>query len=167
MVEELAGRAGSALKRHKSGSLIAEVILSGGRAVLARPAAFMNDSGRPVGALLRFYKSPPQHLVVVHDELDIPFGRVRIKAGGGTAGHNGLASVVSHIGSRDFVRVRLGISRPGGGRDAVGYVLADFSPAERKQLPEVVGRAADAVERLVERGVEAAMNEFNPDPELL
>ncbi|MBA2427350.1 MAG: aminoacyl-tRNA hydrolase [Actinobacteria bacterium] len=162
-IDELASRVGGSLKRHKSGSLAAEGKLSGHPVVLARPASFMNDSGRPVGALLRFYKSPAERLIVVHDELDIPFGRIRVKAGGGTAGHNGLSSLLAHIGTPHFVRVRIGISRPRGGRDAVGYVLADFSPAERKELPDILGRAADAVERIIEGGPETAMNEFNPD----
>jgi PTH1 family peptidyl-tRNA hydrolase len=160
-LEVLLGRAGASLKKHKSGALIAEGMLGGERVVMARPAAHMNDSGRPVRAVLRWYKSSPERLIVIHDELDIPFGAVRVKQGGGTAGHNGLRSLVSHLSGGDFSRVRIGISHPRSGRDAVGYVLGDFSAAERRGLPDVLERAADATERIVEAGPEAAMNHFN------
>jgi peptidyl-tRNA hydrolase, PTH1 family len=166
VVDELASRAGASFKRHKSGCLLAEVDLGGRRAVLARPMSYMNESGRPLGELVRWYKTPVEQLVVVHDELDIPFGEVRIKAGGGIAGHNGLSSIASHLKSRDFVRVRVGISRPRGGRDATAYVLEGFSAAERSRLPEVVDRAAEAVERVLEEGVERAMNAINTRPQL-
>ena len=164
VLDELLERNGSSLKRHKSGCLVAEANVGSGRAVLARPASFMNDSGRPVAELARWYRVPPERLVVVHDELDIPFGRVRVKAGGGTAGHNGLRSIAQHLGMKEFVRIRVGISRPRGGSDATGYVLSDFSPAERRELPVVIGLAADAAERVLEKGAEAAMNEFNAEP---
>jgi peptidyl-tRNA hydrolase, PTH1 family len=121
----------------------------------------VNESGRPLRALLDWYKVPADRFLVVHDELDIPFGHVRVKSGGGTAGHNGLNSIASHLGTKSFVRVRVGISRPRGGSDSADYVLSDFSAAERKQLPEVVGRAADAVESVMASGVERAMNEVN------
>lgn len=161
VVELLLERAGGSLKRHKSGCLVAEVSLAGRRAVLARPISYMNESGGPVGRLVRWYKTNPSELVVVHDELDIPFGEVRIKAGGGTAGHNGLGSLVSHLGTKDFLRVRVGVGRPRGRDGAVGHVLDGFSAAERKELPEILERAADAVERVLEVGAERAMNEVN------
>ncbi|MFN2587466.1 MAG: aminoacyl-tRNA hydrolase [Actinomycetota bacterium] len=154
-------RTGGTLKSHKSGCLVAEGSLGGTRVVLARPTSYMNESGRPVGALLRWYKQPAGNLVVVHDELDIPFGEVRVKAGGGTAGHNGLGSIVGHIGTKEFARVRVGIGRPPGFKDAVGHVLEGFSAAERKELPFVLEAAADAVEAVVTSGIERAMNEFN------
>lgn len=160
-LEVLQRRAGISLKKHKAGALVGEGTLGGERVVLARPATHMNDSGRPVQGLLRWYKSPLERLVVIHDELDIPFGYVRVKQGGGTAGHNGLRSLVSHLSAPEFTRVRIGISRPRAGRDAVGYVLSDFSGAERKQLPDLLERAADATERTIEAGAAAAMNEFN------
>lgn len=163
VLDVLAERAGVAPKRHKSGCLVAEATVAGARAVLARPTTFMNDSGQQVGALVRFYKVPPERVVVVHDELDIRFGDVRIKRGGGTAGHNGLRSVASHLRTQDFLRVRIGISRPGR-RDPADYVLSDFSSAERKELPEIVEVAADAVERILEVGPDRAMNEFNTRP---
>ena len=160
-LEVLLRRGSASLKKHKSGALVGEGSLGGERVVMARPVTHMNDSGRPVQALLRWYKSPIARLIVIHDELDIPFGAVRVKQGGGTAGHNGLRSLVSHLSGPGFDRVRIGISRPRSGRDAVGYVLGDFSSAERKDLPDILERAADATERIIEAGPEAAMNEFN------
>ncbi len=160
-IDVLLERSGGRLKSHKSGCLVAEGSLAGQRVVLARPTSYMNESGRPVGGLVRWYKQPPANLVVVHDELDIPFGEVRVKSGGGTAGHNGLGSIVNHLGTKDFTRVRVGIGRPPGVKGAVGHVLDGFSAAERKELPFVLGEAADAVEAIVEHGVERAMNEFN------
>jgi PTH1 family peptidyl-tRNA hydrolase len=164
VLDELTSRTGASLKRHKSGCLVAEVELNGHSVVLARPMSFMNESGRPVAGAVRWYKVPAEQLIVVHDELDIPFGDVRIKAGGGTAGHNGVSSIASHLRNRDFVRVRIGISRPRG-RDATGHVLDDFSAAERDRLSEVIDRAADAVERIVEDGAERAMNAINTRPQ--
>jgi peptidyl-tRNA hydrolase, PTH1 family len=164
VLESLLVRVGAMLKRHKSGCLVAEATLAEMRTVLARPATYVNESGRPVGALLRWYRASAERLVVVHDELDIPFGYVRVKRGGGTAGHNGLNSIASHLGTKEFVRVRVGISRPAGNREAHDYVLSTFSQAERKQLNDVVERAADAAERVVGAGVERAMNEVNTRP---
>jgi PTH1 family peptidyl-tRNA hydrolase len=161
VVEVLLTRAGASLKSHKSGCLIAETQLAGERVVLARSTTYMNDSGRPVRELVRWYKAAPAELIVVHDELDIPFEEVRVKDGGGTAGHNGLGSIASHLGTRDFVRVRVGIGRPQGRAGAVGHVLNGFSAAEKKELPFVLERAADAVETIISDGVERAMNEFN------
>ncbi|HEX2295305.1 MAG TPA: aminoacyl-tRNA hydrolase [Actinomycetota bacterium] len=163
-VDVLLDRAGGRLKSHKSGCLVAEVSMRGERVVLARPTTYMNESGRPVRALLRWYKQPVENLVVVHDEIDIPFGEVRVKSGGGTAGHNGLGSIVNHLGSKDFARVRVGVGRPPGAKAAAGHVLAGFSAGERKELPFLLVTAADAVESIVGDGVERAMNEFNTRP---
>ncbi|MDQ3986214.1 MAG: aminoacyl-tRNA hydrolase [Actinomycetota bacterium] len=164
VVDELLARAGTALKRHKSGCLVAEMTLAGSRVVLARPTSFMNESGRPVRELLRWYKVPLDRLIVVHDELDIPFGRVRVKFGGGTAGHNGLNSVGSHLASKGFLRVRVGVSRPPTRMDPADYVLSEFSPQQKKMLSEVVDEAADAVEMIIEKGPERAMNDVNTRP---
>lgn len=160
VVELLAERVSGTWKRHKTGCLVAEAQLAGERVVLARPTSYMNESGRPVGSLLRWYKTSPTELIVVHDEIDIPFGEVRIKVGGGTAGHNGLGSLIAHLGTKDFIRVRVGVGRPRG-RGAAGHVLDGFSGAERKELPDLLERAADAVERILEAGTERAMNEVN------
>lgn len=161
VVEVLLERVRASLKSHKSGCLIAETEMSGERVVLARATTYMNESGRPVRELARWYKVPVERLIVVHDELDIGFEEIRVKQGGGTAGHNGLGSIASHLGSRDFLRVRVGIGRPRGRGDAVGHVLDGFSSAERKELPFILERAADAVETIVSDGVEQAMNRFN------
>jgi PTH1 family peptidyl-tRNA hydrolase len=160
VIEELAARLGAKLKSHRSGCLVAEGSLGGEKIVAARPTSYMNESGRPTRQLTQFYKAPIEQLIVVHDELDIPFGDIRIKDGGGTAGHNGLRSVAANLGSKDFTRVRFGIGRPRGG-DAVDYVLQRFSGSERKELPDLISRAIDAVELLVESGKERAMNEIN------
>lgn len=163
-IDVLLERTGGRLKSHKSGCLVAEVSLRGERVVLARTTSYMNESGRPVRQLLQWYKQPVGNLIVVHDEIDIPFGEVRVKAGGGTAGHNGLGSIVNHTGTKDFTRVRVGVGRPPGARGAAGHVLAGFSSTERKELPFLLVTAADAVESIVADGVERAMNEFNTRP---
>lgn len=157
VVEEIASDRGARLKSHKSGCLIAEA----GGLVVARPTSFMNESGRPTSGLLRFYKVEPSRLIVVHDELDISFGDIRVKFGGGVAGHNGLKSVAQHMGTKDFVRIRFGISRPPGQRDPADYVLSDFSRSERDELPHLIGQAKDAVDTIVQSGVEKAMNVVN------
>jgi PTH1 family peptidyl-tRNA hydrolase len=148
-------------KSHKSGCLVAETSLAGHRVVLARPMTYMNESGQAVRKLLSWYKIPPEQLIVIHDELDIRFGEVRIKRGGGTAGHNGLKSVVAHLGSQDFLRVRVGVSRPTGRQDPADYLLSDFSAAQKKDLEDVIGRAAAAVESILEEGADRAMNAIN------
>ena len=161
VLQRLLDRSGGALKRHKTGTLTAEVRIAAERVVLARSTGFMNESGRPVAQLVRWYKVDPSALIVVHDELDIPFGEIRLKSGGGTAGHNGLTSLSSHLGTKNFARVRVGISRPPGRQDPADYVLQEFSNAQRRELDEVLERAADAVERIIEVGIERAMNEVN------
>lgn len=160
-LEAMVAARGAKLKSHKSGCLVAEAVESGTRLVLARPTSYMNESGRPVSQLLRFYKEEPSRLIVVHDELDISFGDIRIKFGGGTAGNNGVKSVAQHLGTKDFVRVRFGVSRPPGRQDAADYVLTDFSKTERGRLAELISEAQDAVERIVTVGLERAMNEIN------
>ena len=161
VVDELLERTHSKLKSHKSGCVIAEAHLAQSKVTLARPTSYMNESGRPVGQLVRFYKVEPSSLIVVHDEVDIPFGEIRIKFGGGTAGHNGLKSIVTHLSTKDFVRVRIGVGRPRGRADTVDHVLDAFSGAERKEWPLIVAAGADAVERILEVGVDKAMNEVN------
>jgi PTH1 family peptidyl-tRNA hydrolase len=161
VVEELAGRMGASFKAHKGRADLVEGRLAGIPVVLAKPRSFMNESGGPVVALSRFYKVPVERLVVVHDELDLPFGGLRLKRGGGEGGHNGLRSTSSALGSKEYARVRFGIGRPPGRQDPADYVLREFSTAERKDIGYFVDRAADAVEVLVARGLEAAQNEFN------
>ncbi len=148
-------------KAHKTRAEIVEGRLGGSRVVLAKPRSYMNDSGGPVSSLLDFFKVPLDRMVVVHDELDLPFNGLRLKLGGGDNGHNGLKSIRRSVGSGEFNRVRSGIGRPPGRMDPATFVLRDFSGAERKELDFEVDRAADAVEALVTQGLERAQNTFN------
>jgi PTH1 family peptidyl-tRNA hydrolase len=157
----LAERVGARFKRDRSRAAVAAGRLAGFPVTLAKPLSFMNLSGRPVAALRTFYKIPPERIVVIHDELDLPFGALRLKQGGGDNGHNGLRSVTAAVGSRDYFRVRVGIGRPPGRMDPADYVLHDFSAPERKLVPEVLERAADATEALLAHGLAAAQTEFH------
>jgi len=159
----LAGRAGARFKAHRSGNDVAEGRLAGVPVTLAWPRSYMNVSGRPVAALTAFYKVPPDRLVVIHDELDIPFGALRLKLGGGAGGHNGLRSITQALGTPDYYRVRFGIGRPPGRMDPAVYVLRDFTVAERKDLPFLVDRAADATEALIGQGPAQAQNTYHEE----
>jgi PTH1 family peptidyl-tRNA hydrolase len=164
----LAARIGARFKRDRSRAEVAVGRLVGVPVTLGKPKTFMNLSGGPVASLRSFYKIPPERIVVVHDELDLPFAAIRLKLGGGDNGHNGLRSVTAAIGTRDYYRVRLGIGRPTGRMDAADFVLHDFSAAERTLLPELLGRGADAVQALLSGGLAAAQNEFHavgPQPQ--
>jgi PTH1 family peptidyl-tRNA hydrolase len=164
VAELLAARIGVKFGRHKRA--VAEVaegrLMPGGpRVVLAKPLTYMNLSGGPAAALAQFYKISVGQVVAVHDELDLGYGQVRAKIGGGEGGHNGLRSLSKSLGGKDYVRVRFGIGRPPGRQDPADYVLSDFSAAERKELEFLVDRAADVVETVVTRGVEVAQNTYN------
>ncbi|MCV7227811.1 aminoacyl-tRNA hydrolase [Mycolicibacterium komossense] len=155
----LADRMGSNFKVHKrSGAEVAAGHLGGRSVVLAKPRVYMNESGRQVGPLANFYSVAPGDVIIVHDELDIDFGRIRLKLGGGEGGHNGLRSVASVLGTKDFQRVRVGIGRPPGRKDPAAYVLENFSAGERTEVPTICEQAADATELLVELGLEPAQN---------
>ncbi|MEO3767803.1 aminoacyl-tRNA hydrolase [Streptomyces sp. B8F3] len=161
----LAERVGGRFKAHKSRAQVVEARLgppgpAGRRIVLAKPMAYMNLSGGPVSALAGFYKVPLERMVVVHDELDLDYGTLRLKLGGGDNGHNGLKSLSKSLG-REYLRVRFGVGRPPGRMDVADYVLKDFSAAERKDLDYFVDRTADAVEALVTEGLERAQNAYN------
>lgn len=155
VVAELAARRGETLRAHKANARVAETWLrpGGARLVLATPNSFMNVSGGPVSQLARFYGVPPERTVLVHDEIDIPFDTIKLKAGGGHGGHNGIRDVAKALGTADFPRVRVGVGRPPGRQDAADWVLDPFSAAERSQLPLLVADAADAVELLVGEGL--------------
>jgi PTH1 family peptidyl-tRNA hydrolase len=159
----LAERMGARFKAHRSRNDIAEGRLAGVPVTLAKPRTYMNLSGGPVAALSAFYKVPPGRIVVVHDELDIPFGSVRLKFDGGDNGHNGLRSVTQALGTNAYYRVRFGIGRPPGRMDAATFVLRDFPAGQRKELPLVIDRCADAVETLLSKGLAAAQNTFHAD----
>jgi PTH1 family peptidyl-tRNA hydrolase len=161
ILDVLAGRIGGRFKSHRARADVVEGRLGGPggtRVVLAKPRTFMNESGGPVAGLRDFFKVPAERLIVVHDELDIPYGTVRLKRGGGDNGHNGLRSITRSLGDKEYLRVRFGVGRPPGRMDAAAFVLRDFSAAERKELPLELERAADAVELLVAQGLEASQN---------
>jgi PTH1 family peptidyl-tRNA hydrolase len=157
----LADRIGARFKAHRSRAEVAEGRLAGAPLTVAKPRSYMNLSGGPVAALRDFYKIPPDRIVVVHDELDLPFGTLRLKQGGGDNGHNGLRSVTRALGTPGYHRVRFGIGRPPGRMDPADFVLRDFSAAERRELPLLIDRAADAVETLLQDGLVAAQNVYH------
>lgn len=167
VVDELARRMGSGFRAHKSGR--ADVVegrlgapgAAAPRVVLAKSRSYMNESGGPVKALATFYKVPPERVVAIHDELDIDFGTLRIKKGGGDNGHNGLKSMRSSLGTGDFFRVRAGIGRPPGRQEVADFVLSNYSTTERKELPFQVDSAADAVESLIADGLKKTQQRFN------
>jgi PTH1 family peptidyl-tRNA hydrolase len=161
VLDVLAARVGARFKSHKARGDVVETRLAGQRAVLAKPRSYMNTSGGPAASLRDFFKSPIERIVVVHDELDLDFGAIRLKLGGGDNGHNGLKSLRQSLGSGEFYRVRLGIGRPPGRQDPADFVLHDFSAVERKVLGVQLERAADAIELLISDGLAAAQNAYN------
>ncbi|MCJ0891054.1 aminoacyl-tRNA hydrolase [Rhodococcus sp. ARC_M12] len=163
VADALAGRVGSTFSSHKkSNSDIVQARLGSRSVIIAKPRTFMNLSGQPVAALARFFSVDPANVVVVHDELDIDFGSLRLKLGGGEGGHNGLRSISQHLSTKDYLRVRVGVGRPPGRMDPASFVLKPFSAAERKDLGVVVEEAADAAELLLSAGLEAAQNRVHP-----
>ncbi|NUP29576.1 MAG: aminoacyl-tRNA hydrolase [Nocardia sp.] len=162
VADSLAERVGGRFTAHKkSGADLLQARLDGRQVLIAKPRSFMNLSGRPVAALVRFFSVPPTEVVVVHDELDLPFGEIRLKRGGGEGGHNGLRSVSGALTTKDYLRTRIGIGRPPGRQDPADFVLKPFSSAERRELPTVVEQAADAVELLLRVGLEPAQNRLH------
>ena len=167
VAEELAERLGSSFRSHKTGR--ADVVegrigapgAPGPRVVLARPRSYMNELGGPVKALATFYKVPVERIVAVHDELDLPFGTMRVKLGGGDNGHNGLRSLRAALGTGEFHRVRIGVGRPPGRQEVADFLLSDYTAAERKEVPLQVVLAADAVETLLTEGLDRAQQKFN------
>ncbi|QAY73457.1 aminoacyl-tRNA hydrolase [Agromyces protaetiae] len=162
-VDELAARIGATFKSHKTPSRVAEGFLrpGGPKLVLAKSNSYMNTSGGPVSALLKFYGLDVDKLIVVHDELDLPFDTVKLKRGGGHGGHNGLRDIQKAADSAEFTRVRVGIGRPPGRQDPADFVLKDFSGIERQALPNLLSDAADAVEAIVDEGLVAAQQRFH------
>lgn len=168
-VAELAQGASTTLKQHKSARARAAEVrlgtgaggLPGPRAVIATPMTYMNVSGGPVAGLAKFYKVPLEQIIIVHDELDLEPGQVRLKRGGGEGGHNGLRSISQSLGSKDYLRVRLGIGRPPGRQDPADYVLSDFPARDREQTLLLIGDGIDAVNDLVHLGLESAQQRFH------
>ena len=168
VLDELARRTGARFTSHRSRAHLADVrlgVLPGGapgpRVLLAAPMTFMNLSGGPVASLAAYHGVPPERIVVLHDEIDLPFGQLRLKADGGEGGHNGLRSLSSALGTREYLRLRIGVGRPPGRADAADHVLRDFSAAERKELDLIIAAAADALEMLVSDGLAAAQQRYH------
>ncbi|MEV8082426.1 aminoacyl-tRNA hydrolase [Pseudarthrobacter oxydans] len=164
VLDELAARMGAGFKSHKSRAQVLEgrLGIGGPRVVLAKPMTYMNVSGGPAAALANFYGIAPDHVVAVHDEIDIPFNTVKLKIGGGEGGHNGLRDISKALATKDYLRVRVGVGRPPGRMETADYVLRDFGTAELKELPFLLDEAADAVEILVRDGLTAAQQKFHP-----
>jgi PTH1 family peptidyl-tRNA hydrolase len=162
VADVLADRIGGTFKAHASKRAdVVEGRLVGERVILGRARSYMNESGGAVSTLAKYYDVEPDHVIVVHDEIDIGLGQMRIKFGGGDNGHNGLKSIRKSLDSGDFFRVRVGVGRPGGGGEVHDHVLKSFNAAERKELPFLVAEAADAVESLISKGLEPTQQAFN------
>jgi PTH1 family peptidyl-tRNA hydrolase len=163
VVDELAARRGESFKAHKANARVVETWLRPGadKLVLAKPNSYMNVSGGAVAGLAKFYGVEPERVVVVHDELDIPFDTIKLKTGGGHGGHNGVRDVAKALGTPEFARVRVGIGRPSGRQDPADWVLDPFGVSERKTLPILVSDAADAIEQLVDEGLLAAQQKHH------
>lgn len=163
VVDELADRRGEGFKSHKANARVAETWLrpGGAKLILAKPNSFMNVSGGVVANLARFYGIDAERIVIVHDEIDIPFDTIKLKAGGGHGGHNGVRDVAKALDTPEFARVRVGVGRPNGRQDAADHVLDPFSSTERKNLPVLLADAADAVEQLVDEGLLAAQQKHH------
>jgi peptidyl-tRNA hydrolase, PTH1 family len=161
VVDALAAAENIPIQRVEQRALLGKGLLDGARLILAKPQTYMNNSGTSVASLARFYKVPYEQLLVVHDDLDLPFGSLRLRPLGGTGGQKGMESIVEKLGTREFPRLRVGISRPPGRMDPADYVLHNFDPPQQDLLPEVLGRAVDAIRMFVLEGIEAAMNTYN------
>ena len=164
VLDELAARMGAGFKSHKARAQVLEgrLGIGGPRVVLAKPMTYMNVSGGPAAALANFYGIAPDHVVAVHDEIDIPFNTVKLKSGGGEGGHNGLRDISKALATKDYLRVRVGVGRPPGRMETADYVLRDFGTAELKELPFLLDEAADAVEILLRDGLTTAQQKFHP-----
>jgi PTH1 family peptidyl-tRNA hydrolase len=162
-VDRLAKSFDTTLGRMQSKALVATTTLNGNRLVLAKPQTYMNLSGQAVGGLLHFYKAPIENLIVLHDDIDLPFGWLRIRPGGGSAGQRGVASIIQQLGNQQFARIRIGIGRPPGQKAAADYVLQDFHEDEQDVLESILKTAGDATRTFVQDGLTKAMNLFNGD----
>ena len=145
-------------------ALVGKGLLDDQRVILAKPQTFMNKSGQAVASLARFYKIPVDQILVVYDDLDLPFGSLRLRPGGGTGGHKGMDSIMNRLGTREFPRLRVGIGRPPGRMDPADFVLHDFDPPQQELLPQVLDRAVQAMRTFVLEGIEPAMTMFNERP---
>lgn len=163
LIDQVAVRLNARGMKLQAKAIVMSTLYEERRILLAKPQTYMNLSGQSVQGLLHFYKLPVENLLVAHDDLDLPFGTIRIRPGGGPGGQRGMASTIEQLGTKDFPRLRLGIGRPPGRMDPKDYVLQDFSKDDLKLLPEILGRAADAALEFVTNGLNAAMNKYNGD----
>ena len=163
LVDRLTVRLNVRMSRLQAKALVTSTTYDGKKLILAKPQTYMNLSGQSIQGLAHFYKIPLENMIVAHDDLDLPFGAIRIRPGGGPGGQRGIASTIERLGSKDFPRLRIGIGRPPGRMDPADYVLQDFSKADLPLLSEILDRAADAVLAFVTEGLNAAMNKFNGD----
>jgi PTH1 family peptidyl-tRNA hydrolase len=161
VVDALADAANIPIRRVEFRALIGKGEFLDERLILAKPQTFMNNSGQAVGALVRFYKIPLNQLLVVHDDLDLPYGTLRLRPQGGAGGQRGMGSIMAKLNTQDFARLRVGIGRPPGRMDPSDYVLHDFDPPEEDMLPELLSSAVNAIRMFLEDGIERAMNKFN------
>ncbi len=161
VIDELARKAGIALSSNKFEGEYGQGAVAGTRTALLKPQTYMNLSGDSVAPAARFYKVEPEDLIVVHDELDLPFGRLQLKKGGGTGGHNGLDSIVDRLGSEEFIRLRVGIGKPETRERVVGHVLGSFAQDESAQVEALTEKAVEAIEAIIQKGLAKAMTEFN------
>jgi len=163
LVDRLSIRLNARLSRVQAKALVGSVNYEGDKIILAKPQTYMNLSGQSIQGLAKFYKLPLENMIVAHDDLDIPFGAIRIRPGGGPGGQKGVASTIERLGSKDFRRLRIGIGRPPGRMDPAAYVLQDFPKGDQIMLSEILDHAADAVMAFIAEGLNAAMNKFNGD----
>jgi len=161
VVDELGKRVGIDIKKNKFQSSYGEGFVEGDKILLLKPQTYMNRSGGAVFSASDFYKIPPENIIVVHDEMDIALGRIMIKPGGGSAGNNGIKTIISSLGSKDFIRVRIGIGKPDAKSDGANHVLSNFSKSESDVVEESIQTASDAVLEIVSNGLEKAMNKYN------
>lgn len=161
VIDTLCAALGASLNRVQSKALVGTGIIEGRKIIMAKPQTFMNLSGQAVGGLVRFYKVPVRQLIVAHDDLDLPFGTIRMRPGGGSAGQKGMGSIIQQLGTQEFARLRMGIGRPPGRMDPSAYVLQRFTSAEQEVLRAALDRAAEAVRAFVCRGLDTAMNQYN------
>ena len=164
ILDLLAEKHGLVFDKKQAKAEVAAGRIAGQRVCLVKPQTYVNESGQAVGAIARFYKVDPADVLVIYDELDLPQGTIRLRPRGSSGGHNGIKSIIDHLGTQDFARVRVGIGRPPGRMDPKDYVLQDFGEDEREGMQEVYGRVAEAVEAFILHGVKEAMNRFNMRP---
>lgn len=161
VIDALADKVGVSSFKQQAGALVASVNYQGEKLLLVKPQTYMNLSGQAVGELARYYKIPAQDVLVIYDDMDNPFGQLRLRARGSSGGHNGIKSIISHLGTEEFPRLKVGIGRPRPGQSAADYVLEPFSSEERAALGRIIPAAVDRVLAVVDKGIVAAMNEFN------